>query len=102
MAEDLTQEQLTAVAEDMRARIVAGEFTEALHQEIAPMLVNNAGEIVRKGVAQNTKAVVVSPWTLVKWTARSVQTVAYYAFVLRARAASARAAKQAAEAPTPA
>ncbi len=92
---ELTKAQMKKVADDMRVRIAAGEFTDELQQEIAPMLVEQAGTIVRKGVAQNTKAVVVSPWTLVKWLGRNVQTGA---IAIKVRAAAKKQPTEAAPA----
>jgi hypothetical protein len=82
----LTKAQLAQVGE----AIAGGEFQEELHQQVAPLLKEQAGAIVRRGVAQNTTAVVVSPWTLAKWVGR--KAVGGYVRV-HTRVAAARAAR---------
>lgn len=60
------------LAQEVKAIIESGAVQTEIHEQVAPLLKEQAGRIVLRGTVQNTTAVVVSPWTLTKWTAKKV------------------------------
>jgi hypothetical protein len=90
-ARKLTKAQLKQVQD----AIAGGEFQEAIHQQVAPLLKHEAGSIVLRGTAQNATAVIISPYTGCRWVAGKALTGAR---ALRTRVAGARAARLAARA----